>query len=142
LFANNGFRLSSDPLFVAALVTLSFGALGAFLLRSSPASAQTRAPDLTLLESELQTLSERLHQVAAELDIEIQLAVRRTGGTDAGAIHRSRDGVPTVVLGVPARYIHSHASLLHWQDYLAARRLALEVVVRLDGPTVEELTRF
>ena len=80
--------------------------------------------------------------VAAECDIEIQRAVRRTGGTDAGEIHRSRDGVPTVVLGVPARYIHSHVSLLHWQDYLAARKLVLELVLRLDGPRTEELTCF
>jgi len=83
-----------------------------------------------------------VESVAERLDIEIQLAVRRTGGTDAGAIHRSREGVPTVVVGVPARYIHSHASLLHWQDYLAARRLVLDVILRLDGPCVEELTRF
>ena len=31
---------------------------------------------------------------------------------DAGVIHRWGEGVPTAVLGVPARYIHSHASLM------------------------------
>lgn len=83
-----------------------------------------------------------VEDVARECDIEIQTAVRRSGGTDAGVIHRSADGVPTVVVGVPARYIHSHVGLLDWRDYEAARRLVLELVARLDATRVAELTRF
>ena len=83
-----------------------------------------------------------VESVANDCGIEIQLAVRRTGGTDAGAIHRSRHGVPTVVVAVPARYIHSHVSLMNWQDYLAARKLVLEVIMRLDAARAEEFTRF
>jgi endoglucanase len=83
-----------------------------------------------------------VEDVAAELEIPIQSAVRRSGGTDAGAIHRSRTGVPTVVIGVPGRYIHSHVTLIHWDDYTSARRLTRELVARLDRPTVERLTCF
>lgn len=83
-----------------------------------------------------------VEDTARECDVAIQTAVRRSGGTDAGAIHRSADGVPTVVIGVPARYIHSHVGLLDWRDYEAARRLPLELVVRLDATRVEALTRF
>jgi len=83
-----------------------------------------------------------VESVADECDIEIQLAVRRTGGTDAGAIHRSLHGVPTIVVAVPARYIHSHISLLRWQDYLAAARLVFEVIARLDADRVASFTAF
>lgn len=80
--------------------------------------------------------------VAAESGVEIQLAVRRSGGTDAGAIHRWRQGVPTVVIGVPARYIHSHVGLFNWRDYANARTLVQALVMRLDVERVEALTRF
>ncbi|MBC8845425.1 peptidase M28, partial [Escherichia coli] len=29
------------------------------------------------------------------------------GGTDAGKVHTSLSGIPSAVIGVPARYIHS-----------------------------------
>jgi putative aminopeptidase FrvX len=83
-----------------------------------------------------------VESVAADCGVPIQRAVRRSGGTDAGAIHRSREGVPTVVLAVPGRYIHSHVTLIHWKDYVGARTLALELVVRLDAERVSEFTRF
>lgn len=80
--------------------------------------------------------------VAEECGIPIQRAVRRSGGTNAGAIHRSRGGVPTVVIAVPGRYIHSHVGLFHWSDYRRARSLVLEVVRRLDLEQVESFTSF
>lgn len=83
-----------------------------------------------------------VERTAADLGVAIQLAVRRSGGTDAGAIHRSGSGVPTVVIAVPARYIHSHVSLFHWNDFVAARTLTVALARRLDAAVVEELTRF
>jgi len=38
------------------------------------------------------------------------------GGTNAGSIHQSRGGVPSSVVSVPCRYIHSPASLLSLED--------------------------
>jgi putative aminopeptidase FrvX len=43
---------------------------------------------------------------------------------------------------VPARYIHSHVSLLNLRDYDAAARLVVELVGRLDRRRVDELTSF
>jgi len=83
-----------------------------------------------------------VEEVATECGLPIQLAVRRTGGTDAGAIHKSGHGVPTVVVAVPARYIHSHISLLQWKDYLTAAKLVLELALRLDADRVASFTRF
>lgn len=83
-----------------------------------------------------------VEQVADEIGVEVQMAVRRTGGTDAGQIHRVHDGVPTVVIAVPARYIHSHVSLLQLADYRAALELVVELVTRLDAERVQEFTDF
>jgi putative aminopeptidase FrvX len=83
-----------------------------------------------------------VEEVADECGLPIQPAVRRAGGTDAGAIHKSGQGVPTVVVAVPARYIHSHISLLQWADYRTAAKLVLELVLRLDADRVASFTRF
>lgn len=55
------------------------------------------------------------------------------GGTDAGAVHLHDKGVPSAVIAVPARYIHSHAAIVHHDDYHAAKRLLCAVVKRLDS---------
>jgi putative aminopeptidase FrvX len=83
-----------------------------------------------------------VERTASENDIPIQLAVRRSGGTDAGAIHKGNHGVPTVVIGVPARYIHTHAGVMHWKDYQAACALVLKLMLGLDADTVAQFTRF
>lgn len=57
------------------------------------------------------------------------------GGTDAGAIHRSQEGIPTAVVSVPVRYIHSPVSLLSLQDLentIALMRAALNRVSDFD----------
>ena len=83
-----------------------------------------------------------VEQVAKDTDIDVQLAVRRSGGTDAKSVHLHGRGVPTVVIGVPARYIHSHVSLVHWRDYLSTRDLLREVLGRLDADAVAAFTDF
>ncbi|HEX5790305.1 MAG TPA: M42 family metallopeptidase [Luteolibacter sp.] len=81
-------------------------------------------------------------EVAQQQGIAHQVTVRRSGGTDAGSFHLAGEGVPTIVLGVPARYIHSHQSILDIEDQLAAVQLACALVRRLDGATVDGLTRY
>ena len=48
-------------------------------------------------------------------------------------------GVPSIVIGVPVRYIHSSNCFVKKCDYDAAVDLALELVKRLDKETVESL---
>ncbi len=81
-------------------------------------------------------------QVAGEIDVPVQLAVRRSGGTDAAAIQKIGSGCPTIVVGTPARYIHTHVSVMRWPDYEAGVALVVELARRLDTDTVAELTRF
>jgi endoglucanase len=68
-----------------------------------------------------------------------QVAVWAAGGTDAGAIHQVGRGIPSIVLGVPVRYIHSHVSVLHLDDYHAALGLVIQLVSALDRATVERV---
>ena len=46
------------------------------------------------------------------------------------------------MLGVPARYIHSHNSIIDINDYLAMVRLTLKLVEALDAESVASLTDF
>ena len=87
-------------------------------------------------------LAELAIRTAKEEGIPHQVTVRRSGGTDAGSFHLSQSGVPCVVLGVPARYIHSHNAVIDVNDYLHMVALASALVRRLDEETVKGLTRF
>ncbi|HET6444700.1 MAG TPA: M42 family metallopeptidase [candidate division Zixibacteria bacterium] len=78
---------------------------------------------------------------AAELDIPLQRSGYTVGGsTDGAAIHLHGTGVPTVVIGVASRHIHSHGSIIHRDDYENAVKLITAVVSRLDKYTVEGFT--
>ncbi|MFL5800628.1 MAG: M42 family metallopeptidase [Roseiflexaceae bacterium] len=61
------------------------------------------------------------------------------GGTDAGKIHVFGAGVPSLVIGVPVRYIHTHAAIMHRDDFDNAAKLLVAVVKRLDAETVQQL---
>ncbi|MBC8078272.1 MAG: M20/M25/M40 family metallo-hydrolase, partial [Chloroflexales bacterium] len=61
------------------------------------------------------------------------------GGTDAGKIHVFGAGVPSLVVGVPVRYIHTHAAILHRDDFDNAAKLLVAVIKRLDDETVRQL---
>jgi putative aminopeptidase FrvX len=77
---------------------------------------------------------------AEALDIPLQFSAIEGGGTDAGAIHRHKAGVPSVVIGVAARHIHSHGAIIHRDDYDNAVKLLTGLISRLDAETVAGLT--
>ena len=57
-------------------------------------------------------------------------------------MHLTRDGVPSVAITVPVRYLHSHTSIIHEDDYFNTIKLVTEVVARLDYATVGELKNY
>jgi len=77
---------------------------------------------------------------AEELEIPIQLSSVEAGATDGGAIHLHKTGVPTVVMTVPARHIHSDSSIIHRDDYDRAVKLLVALITRLNKATVQEFT--
>ena len=87
-------------------------------------------------------LAQFVIETAREAGIPHQVAVRRSGGTDAAAFHMANEGIPCVVLGTPARYIHSHNAIIDVDDHLALVALTIELARNLDARTVAGLTRF
>jgi putative aminopeptidase FrvX len=53
---------------------------------------------------------------AEEKKINHQIEVLPLGGTDAGAIQRSRAGVPSITLSIPCRYVHTVTEAVHKDD--------------------------
>ncbi|MCP4542160.1 MAG: M42 family metallopeptidase [Chloroflexi bacterium] len=78
-------------------------------------------------------------ETAEELKIPLQLSTMTGGATDGSQIHLHRTGVPTIGLEVPARHIHSHASIIHRDDYDKAVQLLVAVIAKLDEKTVAGL---
>lgn len=76
---------------------------------------------------------------AREQGIPVQFSALPGGGTDAGRIHLHGSGVPSLVVSVATRYIHSHAGIIHRDDFENAVRLLVSVIMKLDARTVEEL---
>lgn len=77
--------------------------------------------------------------VADELNIPYQFEAIPGGGTDAGSMHLTHEGVPSLAIGIATRYIHSHAGILHRDDYENAVKLLVEVIKRLDQETVDKI---
>ncbi|MDX9917673.1 MAG: M42 family metallopeptidase [Gudongella sp.] len=61
-------------------------------------------------------VKERLIHVAKEKNIPYQLEVLEFGGTDSGAIHVTRAGVPSGVISIPTRYVHSTIEMASKED--------------------------
>src|SRR5204863_9091647 len=57
----------------------------------------------------------------------------RATGTDADAVHISRGGVPTGLVSIPIRYMHSPVELVQLDDVSACARLIAAAALRLDG---------
>ncbi|NLZ77025.1 MAG: M42 family metallopeptidase [Spirochaetales bacterium] len=75
-------------------------------------------------------------EVAKKYDIPVQTAVRTGGATNAGAIHLSGGGVPSIVIGVPVRYAHTHYSVASLADLQGAIALGRALLKELDSEVI------
>jgi endoglucanase len=81
---------------------------------------------------------ELLHDTAEAENIPFTVAASaRQTGTDADAVHISRAGVPTGVVSIPLRYMHSPVELVQLGDVTAAAQLIAAFAQRLDGTSFE-----
>jgi putative aminopeptidase FrvX len=60
------------------------------------------------------------------------------GGTDAGAIHRARKGIPAISISVPVRYPHSAAGLIRVDDWRNTVLLLHAGLARLSPDTMRQ----
>jgi endoglucanase len=85
-------------------------------------------------------LRELFMTTAKQHKIPFHLTYMERGSGDGAAIHTTRSGVPSIYIGPPTRYIHSHNSLLYRRDYDHTLKLIFEVVRKLNRKTVDSLT--
>ncbi len=78
-------------------------------------------------------------EIATKNSIPFQNAVRAAGGTNAGQIHLSNEGVPVLVMAVPSRYIHTHYSYASSVDFENTVKLATEIIKSLNDDIVTSL---
>jgi endoglucanase len=77
-----------------------------------------------------------LDEVAAAEGIECTTeASGRQTGTDADTVHLSRTGVPTAVVSIPLRYMHSPVELVDLADVEATIKLLTALALRLESDT-------
>jgi putative aminopeptidase FrvX len=81
-------------------------------------------------------LFELLHETAEQEKIPFTIeATARATGTDADAVHVSRAGVPTALVSIPIRYMHSPVELVQLDDVHACARLIAAAALRLGSET-------
>ncbi|MGP4082656.1 M42 family metallopeptidase [Pseudalkalibacillus sp. R45] len=78
-------------------------------------------------------------ETAEKNNIPYQIDTTPGGGTDAGNIHITHDGVPAISITMATRYLHTHASMIHRDDYDHTVRLIVELVKGLDEKTVRQI---
>lgn len=81
-----------------------------------------------IMEPELRDL---MLTLAKEHNIQHQVYVSK-GNTDASVVQYSGMGIPTVVIGLPARYIHTGLGMMEVEDYHNAFKLAKALIAHLE----------
>jgi len=101
---------------------------------TSPTTELGKGPAITLMDRSVlahRGMVDHLVATAEKLNIPYQFKQPGIGGTDAGAISRSKVGVPSVAVAVPCRYIHSPVARLSLDDYDNTVKLMRESLKRL-----------
>lgn len=73
-------------------------------------------------------IKEMLTDLAKKNNIEYQFEVLEFGGTDSGAIHMTRSGVPSGGISIPARYVHTGNEMFNKKDVIETLKLIIAVV--------------
>ncbi len=85
-----------------------------------------KGPTITIKDSEIianRELNEHLRKLARENKIPLQLEVVDVGTTDATSIMFSKGGVPSTVVSIPVRNLHSTVGIVNFDDVINAIKL-------------------
>lgn len=107
--------------------------------RNNPACKIGCGPVLTVMDRSMITpprLLQFLRQTAEAHHIPYQLKTALGGGTDAGKIHLANAGIPSAVISMPCRYIHSPTAYLSKDDYAHTLKLIQAALNALAAATL------
>ena len=85
-------------------------------------------------------MREKIVALAEENGIKYQYFTS-PGGTDAGNIHQALNGIPTTVIGICARYIHTHNAVFDIRDYYAAKSILGKLLETIDDKFIEDVRK-
>lgn len=97
----------------------------------SPGTELGKGPAITFMDRTSITQRKLLDfviSIARQYAIPFQLKKGITGGTDAGVIHLTERGIPSITVSVPVRYIHSPWNVIMNTDYRSYINLVKAVV--------------
>ncbi|GAB6188284.1 M42 family metallopeptidase [Marinitoga arctica] len=72
---------------------------------------------------------DKILNVSKEKNIKLQFKMRTAGGTDARRLAITLDGIPSGILAVPSRYIHSPNTVIDINDYINGYKLLEYLVI-------------
>lgn len=83
-----------------------------------------------------------LRDAAEVLEMNVSFSTHtRSSGTDAFAMQVARSGIPTGLVSIPLRYMHTMVEIVNTRDIKRTGRLLAELVVRLDSSFLPDLSR-
>jgi len=90
-----------------------------------------KGPAIKIRDSEVicnPQVIELITNAAEKANIEYQIEILRSGGTDAGAMHRARGGVLSGAISIPTRYIHTPNEMFNMKDVEDSVKLVIACV--------------
>jgi putative aminopeptidase FrvX len=86
-------------------------------------------------------LHKSFKELAEQLEIPHEVEVMpRHSGTEAFALQVAAEGIPTMVVSIPLRYMHTPVELVNLKDIRRTAFLLSEFIASLDGETMDKLT--
>ncbi|WP_430101105.1 hypothetical protein [Priestia aryabhattai] len=83
--------------------------------------------------------TEEILEVAEKNNIPYQIDIMLGGRTAAGKFHLFKKGVPTIVIGIAARYIYSHVLMINKKDLENSAIVLIKLVKEIEANRFNQL---
>lgn len=87
-------------------------------------------------------LLQHMEKIAQKLELNIRFDFMTVGGTDACNIHKAMDGVVTMTISMPTRYMHSPRLMVNLEDYRQTIALLTEFILTLTKKDIESFKAY
>lgn len=84
-------------------------------------------------------LVQMMEEIVEDLGLDVRYDFMTVGGTDACNIHKMLEGVVSMTLSLPTRYMHSPRLIIHREDYIQTIKLVTEFCRRLDWKRLNQM---